>query len=107
MSNETQLFVDLCLAMAVYNRDRSDVSRRALREAQLAAEGRFGAMNGETDVALMAALALCVEEGVMAVYWIVTPSARESAHLRVLTESYPEVVAAARAAVRSAIGGSR
>lgn len=103
--SETQLFVDLCLSMVEYNRTRSDEARHALRVAQLAAEGRFGVTAGETDIGLAASLALCVEEGVMAVHGIVTPGDLESVMLHRLTVSHPDVIATARSAVRAAIGG--
>lgn len=97
-------FVRYCIAMAEHAITQSCESHRSLSDARLGVSGAFGVTDEWIDVGVLAAIALCHEEGVFDGY---DPAPDDAmAHLRAIEASHPDVVAAARKAVRAAIGGA-
>jgi hypothetical protein len=110
MDNETELFVDLCLAVVRQTQEVTEESWRAMRNAQRKAEYKFGTFAADgyerADVAWYAALGIAADAGAYARYGVTEAATCRAEAISMLADARPQIVSAARDAVRAAIGGA-
>ncbi len=110
MDENTELFVALCLAVVRQAQEVTETAWRSMREAQRIAEYKFGVFPvgdyDHEDVAWYAALGIAANEGAYIKYGVAEALPERAEAIRLLSESHPDVVAAAQKAVKDAVGGA-